>query len=337
MTQLHERPVPEPDLLPKILFIVGAPRSGSTVFEQLLASTGDAFAIGEARHIWKRGFRANQLCSCGVPFHDCVFWSRAAALIARGRDLKELAERAIQIMQLVDRDRAIPAMHHPRLRSRAFVRPYDETRDLLSALYRTVAELNPGRLIIDSSKDPSYAHLVSTLEDVEIAFVHLVRDSRGVAESWRHPKANPAVHWRTASLETWDIRHSAFDWNRKYLLTSALKPYLRGRVLTVTYENMTRDPTRVIEAVRDHLLRLGMPRLGEPWEANLGDQYHTVSGNPIRFTPLPQRLEEDDAWKHEMTVKDRLAVATLTAPFLLLHHLASLEGRFAGARTPHPG
>src|SRR5207249_8624923 len=100
----------------------------------------------------------------------------------------------------VGRIRYLPMIHHRFLRTRSFRTGFDESRELLGRLYDGIANAAPGRLIVDSSKVPSSAHLLSTLPRVRAAYVHLVRDSRAVAYSQQRERVRPDIHWTRETM-----------------------------------------------------------------------------------------------------------------------------------------
>lgn len=57
----------------KIIYIRGIGRSGSTLLDALIATSGQVFSVGEV-------YRFNELrdmdtwCSCGAAFSSCPFW-----------------------------------------------------------------------------------------------------------------------------------------------------------------------------------------------------------------------------------------------------------------------
>src|SRR5919197_566131 len=62
---------------------------------------------------------------------------------------------------------------------------------LLPPWGRAVHEHTGCRVIVDSSKSPAYAELLATLPGAEVFAVHLVRDPRAAAYSWRRQKRLP--------------------------------------------------------------------------------------------------------------------------------------------------
>ena len=58
-------------------------------------------------------------------------------------------------------------------------------------MYRAVLDVSGCALVVDSSKLPSYGFVLGQVPDLDVRFVHLVRDPRGAAYSWSRPKAQP--------------------------------------------------------------------------------------------------------------------------------------------------
>src|SRR5438067_9142701 len=64
----------------------------------------------------------------------------------------------------------------------------DRYAPLAASLYRAIADVTGAKVVVDSSKRPSDAALLPLLEGVDPYFIHLVRDPRAVAFSWRGQK-----------------------------------------------------------------------------------------------------------------------------------------------------
>src|SRR5438128_1791209 len=104
--------------LPTVICIAGIGRSGSTLLERVLVEQAGAFGLGEARYVWERGLRNNELCSCGQNFLDCGFWSRVASDMS---DEKTPMDASMaDVADRVNRNRRLPMWLWPRLASRRF-------------------------------------------------------------------------------------------------------------------------------------------------------------------------------------------------------------------------
>jgi len=207
----------------RVLYLAGTGRSGSTVITQLLGEVAGVVPVGELRYVWERGVRDNQLCGCGQPFRDCDFWSGVMTSAYRGRAVSVAAE-VRQLSSALDRIRFTPQLLLPNCRSAAF-RGHLERYDFLAArLYEAILTVSGGNVVVDSSKDPSYAILLRSLPSLDVAVVHLVRDPRAVAYSWSRKRIRPEIHWTAQYMKQRTPLRSALLWNEHNVLLEALHP-----------------------------------------------------------------------------------------------------------------
>ena len=59
---------------PKVLYIAGPSRSGSTMLDLLLGELDGYVATGELRNLWGYGLLDGWLCGCREPMKSCPFW-----------------------------------------------------------------------------------------------------------------------------------------------------------------------------------------------------------------------------------------------------------------------
>ena len=59
----------------RIIYIVGAGRSGSTVLDTVLGNHPDAVSVGELSNLHRSGWVNNEFCACGEPADGCGFWN----------------------------------------------------------------------------------------------------------------------------------------------------------------------------------------------------------------------------------------------------------------------
>ena len=60
---------------PKIVYILGSGRSGSTILDMLLGNHEDIESFGELANIATAGWINNEYCSSGVRVNDSPFWN----------------------------------------------------------------------------------------------------------------------------------------------------------------------------------------------------------------------------------------------------------------------
>ena len=297
----------------RVVYIGGWGRSGSTLLARALGQVPGYAYAGEVRELWRRGCVENQPCGCGERFADCEFWSRVGQEAFGGWDRLPISE-VLGLRYAVDRGWTAPALLPERTRTR-FDDRVARSRAFLGPLYRAMARVAGAGTILDSSKLPGHALLLRGVDGLDVRLVHLVRDSRGVAYSWRKVADRDPMGTSGPLL-----RYAAVSASTRYLYYNALirRAGRGGRYLLVRYEDFVAEPRRVLERI----LRFsdGPPapeRLSFVRDAELLlTPDHTVDGNPVRFHVGPTRLRPDSEWETRLPRPDRIAVTALTYPML---------------------
>jgi SAM-dependent methyltransferase len=297
----------------RVVFIGGYARTGSTLLDRLLGQIDGFASFGEVRHIWERCFRGDQLCGCGLRFHACPFWSEVARVGFGGFDAVDPVE--------IGRDkRAVDSFWNiPRIVAGGWPGEYRERLQrysaAVSALYRSMADVSGANVLVDSTKDPQHAYLLHTIPGLDVRMVHLVRDARAVAYSWRRVRQRPEIHWRDAEMPRFPIVRSALAWDFANLGAGAAR-WAGMPSVRVRYEDLVADPRGSIERIVDEL-ELGPADLSflDPPFARLRPA-HTMAGNPIRFDQGKIEITPDVEWSERMRADDRYVVTALAWPLL---------------------
>jgi hypothetical protein len=307
---------PAPSAYPReasVLYIMGQDRSGSTVLGNVLGSMEGFAHVGEVRHLWADGFLRGGRCGCGRPVPECGLWADVADEALAGTDATPatVAAWGREIVRL----RRLPRI----LRStsgRSGWEAFDAYGAVTARLYRALARRTGAAVLVDSSKHPVHAALVSRLPGVEARFVHLVRDPRAVAHSWGRRKDDPqwgrdGTMWRRpagAAARAWVLANLAAVRVRR-----AVGP---GRSVLLRYEDVTSHPAGALRALAGLAGRPGAsPPISTEHVAEIRGG-HGVSGNPAKFRTGPVEIREDDEWLAGQTSRDRFVVTALTLPWL---------------------
>ena len=296
----------------KVLYIAGAPRSGSTLLERLLGGQEGLVPAGELRRIWERGFLADQLCSCGAPFRSCPYWGKvvdAAFGGLDGVDASALASAVDSFETRRGRWREVGRRILPAVGRRG---DRDLFSNILPRLYRAILSVSGASAVIDSSKDTTYGLVLSTMEDIEPRVVHLVRDSRAVAYSWQRRRRRPEIVDREEYMPVARPTSTALGWSTRNITTEALR-YFSGSYVRLRYEDLVADPDGAMAEVLGPLT----DTQGGERTASSSVGYHTVSGNPMRLAKGPLKVAADVEWKSALGRRDRVTVTALSLPLLL--------------------
>lgn len=302
--------LPSPNERPKILYITGWGRSGTTIVDNTLGEIDGFFSAGELSYLWSRGLLQNFRCGCGEPLRGCPVWKKVLASPFGRSTIGDLDPRQIvewqrealrirhtwRVLRAGDR----PAARSPRLTAYA---------SLLAAVYQAIQEVTGARVVIDSSKRPSGAALLGMLPDVDAYVVHMVRDPRAVAYSWQRKKLQPGFGDDRSMLV-----HSSWTSTAHWMVWNAAATAVRRdlpRSLLVRYEDFVAAPRQTIASIASFA---GESPLELPFDdertVRLGTN-HTVSGNPSRFRTGPVEIRRDDEWIGAQHAKDRFAVTSL--------------------------
>jgi hypothetical protein len=300
----HAQPVAADDRL-KVLYIVGWGRSGSTLLDTLLGQIDGFVSTGELRYVWERGVIGGWTCGCQRSVKTCPVWSEVLDAVAANR-----AEEARSIVQW--QRQATRFRHTRRLLSRTAndVGSDDALRsyiNVMQRLYAAIGETTGARVIVDSSKRPSDAAALTLAPNLQLHVVHLVRDPRAVAHSWRRTQPGIDRHGFVNSTISWVM------WN---LMSDGVRRRLPRRSMLVRYEAFADDPrttlARIVELVGED------PREVPPAAGSVFDvrETHTVSGNPGRFRSGPVEVRPDDEWRSHLGPARMMGATALALPLL---------------------
>ena len=280
----------------KLICFSGAGRCGSTLLARLLGEVPGLRTIGEGigysldAHIRSN----NRLCSCGEPVESCRFWE---PLIRENPDA--FTGRAGDLIRL----RGLPLLLLP-WKPRAVREHLDAMGQRAEQFLRSVQTQIGTDVIVDSTKNPAFVHILSARKDIDLNVIHLVRDARGFVFSRSKPKGNlKRIHPVRAAV-VWSLR----NW------TAGLTRHRAARSWRIRYEDFVREPAhyldRIVRGVTGRSGELGFIR------GPLADvsRQHMLAGNPDKFVVSRLTIEERE-WRLSRGLN--LVVSTLTLPLLL--------------------
>lgn len=301
-----------------ILYISGWGRSGSTILGNILNEADSTFHVGELKHVWHSGFVRDFPCGCGKLFSSCPVWKAIRRRMVEKNELELNPAYLSNIQQHVlptNRDAFFNRASDPHHPSTSFY------LECIHALYQAVFDTTGCRLIIDSSKSPSYGFFLATYFSFDVRFVHLVRDPRASAFSWQR------------SVQRMDVRNaetimqekiSPWTSTQRWLVCNTTMEILGRRFpqryLRVHYEDLVAHPRRTAYSILEFA---GNPNGLLPFQnadtVVLRDN-HTVWGNPKRVKTGPIQIREDREWTYAMSSTNRFAVTALTWPWLIYYN-----------------
>lgn len=277
----------------RVLFVAGSGRSGSTLVTNVLGQAEGVFAAGELRYLWQRGAVDGRPCGCGQSFAECPVWTRV---------MKEVDADPAAVAATLRRGLRMRSL--PRMLLRRRIDPHPA----IPALY---AALGGDGLVVDSSKLPPYGLLVDGLPGVEMRVLHVVRDPRAAAFSWRRRRGLDGPG--DASLMSRPpVAKSALLW-LVWNTTAALLWRRSGRYLRVRYEDFVADPAAVTRRIASFA---GVPAPDVDGSTVHLAPTHAVAGNPSRHRTGDVAVVADDEWVSGLSRPAYALVTAITAPLL---------------------
>jgi hypothetical protein len=224
------------------------------------------------------------------------------------------AEGMVALRDSIRRHR-LPMLVFPALRSHAYERRVSEYASILGTLYHAIQKVSGCNVVVDSSKAPYNALLVSEIPNVQASLIHLVRDSRAVAHSWQRRKRRAESPQQMVYMERYTPTQTAVSWSMSNVLTPiAARRFANHTVLR--YEDLAAEPRQVLI---DLARWLGADSSAFPFVSNdvvTLESDHALWGNPNRFETGPVRIRPDDEWRTTMNRRSRHVVTALTVPLL---------------------
>ena len=289
----------------KVLYIGGYSRSGSTILTNAIGEIDGYFGAGELMAVWDQ-YLTDAPCGCGEPVPVCPIWSKTLEA-AFGEPDRSHFEEMRRLRNSEWQSAKVPRwVFQPSYREQ-LVNKLGPYLDAVGRVYRSLAQVVPGQVIVDSSKNPAYLYFLSLVPGLDIRFVHIVRDPRATAYSWQREKEGFESHGVWESVKSWNARNAMLA----LLGNRALTSYMR-----VKYEDFVMDPATTLAEVTRFAdePRTNFPFLEEGQIHLTGN--HLVYGNPDLFRSGSAKLVVDERWKVGMETSRQLAVAAASLPLM---------------------
>ncbi len=259
---------PAPHARPRVLYVMGAGRSGSTIFGVTLGNCEQVFYAGEL-DAW--------LARSGEPQlggeERTRFWSAVLADVSDaaplfGKEPQRSIERSVSILRV-----------HKWLARRRLSEPY---RRIAGSLYRAIAEHTGSTLIVDTSHYPLRARELQRLDGVEVYLVYLARDPQSVVASFNR---KDVAQYSKSTLTT-----NVYLWLTNLLAVIVFLQHPRARRLFVRYEDFIASPEEVLgEVLGGAGVAVAPPdftalRTGIPFQGNrlIASEVIALAGEPAR-------------------------------------------------------
>jgi hypothetical protein len=290
----------------RVVYVCAPARSGSTILARTLGSMDGFLFAGNVRFLWA-GISNGHACGCGKSHSECELWSR---VLDPGLRFHGLSAEEVAMIQR----RAVPSKHSWRGVRRFLRRPLPQPStpegryaSLVADLYRRMGEAAGDRVIVDISKNPAEAALLSRRPDISLAVVQVVRDPRATVHSHirravEDPSRRPHPGITAKIAAAWVARETAAQLVREAV----------GEMGTmVRYEDFIRSPREALERIAS-LVGVGAGSI--PVKGNHAELATAHGPRDRRLRPERVLLNRTESWPEELHPADRALAAALTAP-----------------------
>jgi hypothetical protein len=310
----------------KVVYIMGAGRSGSTVLDVVLSNHAAIEGIGELMRLTGHGIADNEYCACGARESDCPFWSE---VIQRWQDdaglggiheYSALQDKVERLLAQAAPGRA--RQHH----SDDLARYAHQT----CALFEAIGSVSRKDIIVDSSKNRARALALANVKGLDVYLIHLVRDVRGVVWSLKKHFARNEKAGIPSEIQSLPVWRASAQWCYVNLESEWVRRQVPPeRSMRLRYEDFVSDPGAT-------LIRIG--RFIETDLTQLADAVadgallrvnHTIAGNRLRMKGAI-KLSLDQEWTCKLEKKEKRIVNTIAGALMYRY------GYYSGLQSIEP-
>jgi hypothetical protein len=261
---------------PRILYIAGYSRSGSTLLDMMLDGSARIASTGELTYLHQDAAKAGRRCTCGAPYADCA---RYAGWLSRRPSGEAARMRAVEQRGALRRLLAGRIEDADACAYRAYGR----------SLFAHIGAATGAEVVVDSSKSARDAAgrplALSRLAGLDVHILHLTRDPGRTVQSYVERGSNWVLegHRAPRPLETW---RPILGWIKANRIAHRLGRELGAeRYLHLRFEDVLTDPVRALGRIGtfagvDLSDVMDRVRAGEAFTAG-----HMVGGNRARLRP----------------------------------------------------
>ena len=252
-----------------VIALIGSSHCGSTLMNLILDSHSQIAGVGKLSQHQSKLQGEEGICGCGKKLKECEFWQEAFHNIDPDR-LQRFSKKGIDFL----------------LKRNYSYADYTETTE---KVYRNILASTGKKVIFDSSKVPDRAEVLLQNPNLDMVFLHLVRDGRGVAYS-NIKRGRPAFYF----MKRWAINN---------IKVEIIKIRNRqAKTIFILYEDFAKNPEKIIK----HILKeVGLPF--EPEMLSFKNKVHHLVGNySLLFLRKDDQIKPSVEWKEQLPLKDRI-------------------------------
>jgi len=132
---------------PKVIYIMGCGRSGTTILDIILGNHSGFLSLGELNNAMDAWNKKKQVCSCGLPVRQCRIWKNVGHICFRsdsGGEYYKISKYQKDIERQISIIKHILGLYDPSM--------IHEYHSYIYNIFRLLEESSSAKAIIDSSK-----------------------------------------------------------------------------------------------------------------------------------------------------------------------------------------
>ena len=302
----------------KVLYILGVPRSGSTILDRILGSHSRLTSVGELINLPVNGWANNEYCSCGSRANACAFWSEIKTAWLNESSLNNIDDYMVLESKLDSLWLRFKSFEIPD----DFMDDFNKYSKMTLSLYRVIQQISKKPVIVDSSKNPLRAYLLSQIQGIDLRVIHLVRDARGVAWSKKKSFKKDEKAGVQVDFKSSPIWRTAINWCRINMRCNWVRKQLNNKSsIIVCYEDFVKQPDKYLsnisQLIDEDLSSLIIALSND--EISAGG--HIIAGNRLRMSSSV-KLRIDSEWRTKLSFFEKSFVWLITSWLLYSYKFA---------------
>ncbi len=280
-----------------LIYLIGAGRSGTTILSLLLGNSESVTSLGEL-HQLPEYMGLEGKCSCGQLLSSCPYWNSVYSSLhnqfcsnSYKEQARELESHRYVYKYFFEKNRALTNSEY-----------CSANKALLSHLS------NNNQFTIDSAKYIGRGLALNSIFQKNIQFVYLVRDPRGVVNSFGK-SVQTSRSWLSAT---------AYYFIVNFTTLLVCKTLLRNKYIKIRYEDLISSPERVLSEIADSLdldLDQVKVKLAKGEGLTTG---HVIGGNRLVQDNIVH-FKSSESWWEKMPRWKQWSIWVLTLPLNIIN------------------
>lgn len=273
--------------LPRVIYIAGYGRSGSTLLDIVLSQESTVFSGGELRSIGTLLMESHSLCTCGLSFHQCPVWGKIFDTMLTF--LKNEGINALAFQRLQNRIESMFSLILLKASGNwltANKTELDIYTKFYTKLLSSIADLGFD-YVVDSSKtargNAARPLALQSLVGVPITLIHMVRHPLAVLNSVSKG-LNRDFEKGLSRKRLFSVPRACLGWPIANLSASIASQLMPERSAAfIRYEDLLISPDTEINRLCTLIGLNPSPILKWLQEDRRNSERHTLAGNRMRF------------------------------------------------------